>query len=240
MGETDPISAVVVLSGGMDSTTALYKAHVDGFDNIYAISFNYGQRHKVELEHAKEITDKADFVKDHKIVDLSSITSLIDNSSLTGEEVVPEGHYAAENMKSTVVPNRNMIMYSIAIGYAINVNARAIYAGIHAGDHPIYPDCRPAFASGLQDLARVANEGYIHSNFLVMAPFVNIGKHNIVEIGSKLNVPYELTWSCYKGGDKHCGRCGTCVERKEAFRLAGVDDPTEYIDPISDLEIAKE
>ena len=219
--------AVVVLSGGMDSATALYQAKADGF-NVYAISFDYGQRHKKELDFAKLLANKAGAIE-HHIVDLTSITKLISNSSLTNKEIdVPEGHYAAENMKLTVVPNRNMIMYAVAVGYAVNIKAKAMYVGVHAGDHAIYPDCRPEFIESLDVIAKIANEGFIEKDFQVKAPFVHKTKADIAKLGSQLGVPYELTWSCYKGGNKHCGKCGTCVERKEAFQLAGVIDPTQY------------
>ena len=221
--------AVVVLSGGMDSTTALYVARFRRYD-LYTISFDYGQRHKKELDYAKKIAKEAG-VKEHHIVDLTSITELISNSSLTNKGIdVPEGHYAAENMKLTVVPNRNMIMYAVAIGYAVNIKAKCIYVGVHGGDHAIYPDCRPEFIEALDVIAKIANEGFIDKDFQVKAPFVHITKADIAKLGSQLGVPYELTWSCYKGGEKHCGKCGTDVERKEAFRLAGVPDPTEYED----------
>ena len=219
--------AVVVLSGGMDSATALYQAKADGYE-LYAISFDYGQRHKKELDFATLLAKEAGVVK-HHIVDLTSITKLIDTSSLTNEAIeVPEGHYAAENMKSTVVPNRNMIMYAVAIGYAVNINAKAMYVGVHAGDHFIYPDCRPEFIELLDVIAKSANEGFIEKDFRVVAPFMYKTKAEIAGIGTELQIPYELTWSCYKGTEKHCGKCGTCVERKEAFELAKVKDPTEY------------
>ena len=217
--------AVVVLSGGMDSVTALYKARADGYE-CHAISFNYGQRHKKELNFAQQIC--ANLGISHQIVDLSNLTSLISNSALTGDIAVPEGHYAADNMKLTVVPNRNMIMYSIAIGYAVNIKAKAIFVGVHAGDHFIYPDCRPQFIEALDVAAIIGNDGFADKRFRVIAPFLHVSKADIVGIGTKLQVPYELTWSCYKGGDKHCGKCGTCVERKEAFELAKVKDPTVY------------
>jgi len=217
--------AVVVISGGMDSTTALYKAIADGYE-VYGISFNYGQRHKKELDYAAKICSELGIP--HEIVDLQNITKLIDNSSLTGDIEVPEGHYAQENMKITVVPNRNMIMYSIAVGYAVNLKAEAVFVGVHAGDHFIYPDCRPQFIEALDVASNIGNEGFANKKFRIIAPFVHIGKHDIVKIGANLGVPYEWTWSCYKGEQKHCGKCGTCVERKEAFQLAQVDDPTEY------------
>jgi len=219
--------AVVVLSGGMDSATALYQAKADG-NEVYAVSFNYGQKHKKELDFARQLAEKAG-VKEHKVVDLTDINQLVSHSALTGKDIaVPDGHYTAESMKITVVPNRNMIMYAVALGYAVNLEADAMYVGIHSGDHAIYPDCRPDFITGLQALALVANEGFIKPDFEIKAPFVNISKAEIAAKGNKLGVPYELTWSCYKGGDKHCGTCGTCVERVEAFQLASVIDPTVY------------
>ncbi len=219
------MKAVVVLSGGMDSTTALYQAKADGYE-CYAISFNYGQRHKKELNFAQEVCSNLGI--SHEIVDLSNISSLISNSALTGDIAVPEGHYAADNMKLTVVPNRNMIMYAIAVGYAVNIKAKAMYVGVHAGDHFIYPDCRPQFIEALDVASIIGNEGFAEKGFRIIAPFLHVPKDEIVRIGTKLQVPYNLTWSCYKGGDKHCGKCGTCVERKEAFELAKVKDPTEY------------
>ena len=218
--------AVVVLSGGMDSATVLYQAVQDGFEP-YCISFDYGQKHRKELEYARNLCLRTRSVAQHKIVDLTSITDLISNSSLTSDVAVPDGHYAEESMKITVVPNRNMIMYSIAIGYAVNIKAEAVYVGVHAGDHFIYPDCRPDFIMGLDSLAKIANQGFI-DKLEIVAPFLFKSKAYIASVGNKLGVPYETTWSCYKGGEKHCGKCGTCIERKEAFKLAEVKDPTEY------------
>jgi len=218
--------AVVVLSGGMDSATALYQAIKDGFE-IYAISFDYGQKHRKELDFAKKLTEKVG-AKEHHVVDLTNITSLISNSSLTSDQEVPEGHYAQENMKSTVVPNRNMIMSSIAAGYAVNIGAKAIYLGVHSGDHFIYPDCRPQFIRALELAIYLGNEGFCDKELQVITPFMYLTKAQLAMRGAQLGVPYELTWSCYKGQDKHCGKCGTCVERKEAFELANIKDPTQY------------
>ncbi|MBI2863869.1 MAG: 7-cyano-7-deazaguanine synthase QueC [Chloroflexi bacterium] len=217
--------AVVVFSGGLDSTTALYKAIADGYE-AHAVSFDYGQKHRKELEQAAKIARGLGV--DHRVVDITAITGLISNSALTSDKEVPEGHYAADNMKATVVPNRNMIMASIAIGYAVNVDAKAVYLGVHGGDHFIYPDCRPEFVRLLVSIALVANEGFIDPGFEIITPFLNSSKADIVREGAALGAPLELTWSCYKGGARHCGRCGTCVERKEAFLLAGLADPTSY------------
>jgi 7-cyano-7-deazaguanine synthase len=143
---------------------------------------------------------------------------------------VPEGHYADDNMKQTVVPNRNMVMLSMAAGIAISNNCTGLVTGVHAGDHDVYPDCRPEFIEALNKTLLVANAGFVSDGFGVHAPFMNMHKSQIVTLGAELGVPFEKTWSCYKGGDIHCGRCSTCVERIEAFQLAHVDDPTEYED----------
>ena len=224
---------ICVLSGGMDSAVALYKAKYEGYE-VYAISFDYGQKHSKELEYAKAL-GKAVHVKEHKFVDLKCITELVQSSSLTNKEVaIPEGHYAASNMASTVVPNRNMIMYSIAAAWAVSIKAQAMFVGVHAGDHFIYPDCRPQFVFSLDGLVRVANDGFIDENFQIIAPFLYISKSEIVKIGEGLHVPWDKTWSCYKGEEVACGVCGTCVERKEAFELAGVEDPTVYQDVLDE------
>lgn len=218
--------AVVIVSGGLDSTTLLYYVKNKGYD-ISALSFNYGQRHVKEVEFAQKNCDRLGVP--FKLVDISNLNDLLQGSALTSKDIeVPEGHYASDNMKITVVPNRNAIMLSIAVGYAVSINAEAVFAGMHTGDHTIYPDCRPIFVESFDVTSRLANEGFSNSNFHVEAPFVNISKAEIVKVGADLGVPFELTWSCYKGGEKQCGKCGTCVERKEAFELASVKDPTEY------------
>ena len=223
--------AVAVLSGGMDSTVAVYqlKSH---YPDIHLLSFNYGQRHKKELEYAKLTAEALGFR--HDIVDLSGVAKLFSGSSLTDGSVdVPEGHYAEDNMKLTVVPNRNMIMLSIAFGVAISDKAAIVTTGVHAGDHAIYPDCRPKFIEDLNAALTTANEGFTRPGLFVWAPFMNISKADIVSIGHNLDVPFQNTWSCYKGGEVHCGICGTCYERREAFELANVEDPTQY-DPAND------
>jgi len=206
------MKSIVILSGGMDSTTLLCDMVSKGYE-IKALSFNYGQKHKKELEYAKKTCTELKI--EHKIIDLTNITSLLSNSSLINPDVkVPEGHYAAENMKSTVVPNRNMIMLAIAIGYAENEKYDNVAIANHAGDHTIYPDCRDEFIQALS-LA-----GYLgtFNKIKLYAPYTNITKTDIAEIGVKLGIDYDrLTWSCYKGGEEPCGKCGTCVERNEAL-----------------------
>ncbi len=217
---------VTTLSGGLDSVTLAYALASDG-NELVTLSFDYGQRHAKEIERAA--TCAAHLGADHHVVDLRSVGALLTGSALTDATVaVPEGHYTDASMAATVVPNRNAIMLSVAIGVAVARGARAVATAVHAGDHPVYPDCRPAFIEAIEHEARVANEGFIHDDFEVLAPFLHLGKDEIVRRGTVLGVPFAETWSCYVGSTHHCGRCGTCVERREAFELAGVPDPTEY------------
>lgn len=212
--------AVVVLSGGMDSATLLALALAEGFE-VHALSFNYGQRHSKELESAKAQAEAAGIV--HHVVDLP-ITDLLGGSALTDDIDVPEGHYADENMKLTVVPNRNAIMLSIAMGYAVSIKAPLIFFGAHAGDHAIYPDCRPEFVGAMNMVGKLANYEIV----TVRAPFIDMDKGQIAALGLKLGVDYAKTWTCYKGGEVACGKCGSCTERLEAFEFAGIEDPIEY------------
>lgn len=207
------MKTVVLLSGGMDSTTLLYQMLRDS-DEVAAISFNYGQRHSKELEYAKRTTEKLGI--NHKIVDLGPLRDLLKGSSLTDDISVPHGHYEDETMKSTVVPNRNMILLSIAIGYAVSLGYDSVAYAAHAGDHPIYPDTRPIFYARMNDVAEVCH----YEPIVVLAPFLNIDKGEIAFIGLKLGIDYDETWTCYEGGEKPCGKCGACVERAEALKWA--------------------
>jgi 7-cyano-7-deazaguanine synthase len=219
--------AVVLCSGGIDSATLAYKvAEAGALERL--ISFDYGQRHRREIERAAAIA--ARLGARHDVIDIAGLGRFLTSSSLiSGGDAVPDGHYAESNMKSTVVPNRNAIMLSIAFGIAAGARADAVGIAVHSGDHFIYPDCRPAFVDAFRAMQDCALEGMWQVE--LYAPFVNTDKAGIVAEGARLGVPYELTWSCYKGGERHCGRCGTCVERAEAFHLAGVADPTDYEDP---------
>ena len=218
------MKAIVILSGGMDSATALSLAIHDGHEVVGLLSFWYGSKHNdMEWSYAEKIADfyklpikrcRLDFVADTFKSDLLS----------TGGEI-PKGHYADPSMKKTVVPFRNGIMLAIAAGYAESLEAEAVMLGNHFGDHAIYPDCRKSF---ITPMAKAIEEG-TYANIKVISPFADITKTNIVEIGHGLATPYHLTYSCYEGGEKHCGECGTCFERKEAFREAAVEDPTEYL-----------
>jgi 7-cyano-7-deazaguanine synthase len=222
-------TAVVSFSGGMDSTTLLW--HVRKTHTPIALSFDYGQRHRRELVAAADITGQ--YGIEHYIIDLHSVGALLTGSALTDSSVpVPEGHYEAEMMKATVVPNRNAIMATIAVGIASSRGADYVALGIHAGDHAVYPDCRPQFVGTLRALTGIALEGF-HTPEIV-TPFVTWTKANIAEYAFEMGAPLGMSWSCYKGGEVHCARCGTCVERIEAIRATGEPDPTQY----GDLEFA--
>lgn len=220
------LKTIVVCSGGLDSVTLAHKIKAEQ-ELTALVSFHYGQRHQKELGFAAACALRLGV--QHFNLDISSIGSVLSGSALTDKVDVPEGHYAEDSMKITVVPNRNAIMLSIAYGVAAAQKADAVAAAFHGGDHFIYPDCRPGFVNAFAEMQRHALAGL--SDIKLLAPFIHITKSAIVSEGAKLNVPFQDTWSCYKGGDLHCGRCGTCVERQEAFHLAGVIDPTEYSDP---------
>lgn len=221
-----PAHAVVVVSGGLDSTVLAYWLHARG-TRLTALSVDYGQRHRVELDHARATAQRLG--AGHHTADLTTVGRLLGGSALTDPAVpVPDGHYTDRSMRVTIVPNRNALLLDIAVGLAISVGADAVAFGAHAGDHPVYPDCRPAFVRAYQRAVALANEGMLAGGFEILAPFLALTKTDIVALGAQLGVPFESTWSCYRGFDRHCGTCGTCVERAEAFALAGVPDPTEY------------
>ncbi len=211
--------AVLVLSGGMDSATLLSKLVADNYD-VYAISFHYGQRHSCELDKAISLTDF------YNVKHLVFPMPKFGGSSLTDDAIdVPEGHYASDSMKSTVVPNRNMIMLSIAAGYAESIKVEKVFYGAHGGDHHIYWDCRPEFLDMMNAVIKLNDI----LNVQIIAPFISIDKGDIACIGKALGTPYHLTWTCYTGDGKvACGKCGSCVERLESFEKAGMKDPVEY------------
>lgn len=216
------MKSVVIVSGGMDSVTLLYHLKQEGHE-LKALGVNYGQRHAKELVSAKEICKLAEVP--FEIANLQPINQFLQGSSQTSKDIaVPEGHYADENMKKTVVPNRNMIMLSVAIGWAVSLKYDSVAYGAHSGDHAIYPDCRPEFADAMANAAAICDWTPIK----LLSPFSDKTKSDIAILGYRLSVPFDKTWSCYKGRTLHCGLCGTCVERKEAFRVAGLVDPTEY------------
>ncbi|MFQ3175832.1 MAG: 7-cyano-7-deazaguanine synthase [Psychromonas sp.] len=213
---------VVIYSGGMDSFTVLHKAMQQGL-SPYALTFDYGQRHIKEIEVARKVCEELGV--HHKVIDISAINQLIGGSSLTDSSIdVAQGHYQQENMKSTVVPNRNMILLSLAIGYAVSLGAEQVYYGAHSGDHEIYPDCRPIFVEKMNDVAAVAN----YEKVEIFSPYLNNNKSGILKDGMAMGLDYSKTWTCYNGREKACGKCGSCVERLEAFATNGINDPIEY------------
>jgi 7-cyano-7-deazaguanine synthase len=220
------MKAVAIVSGGMDSVTlAYYLKQISGAD-LHLLSFDYGQRHVKELGFAIDCAETLG--ASHDIVSMTQLGKLFEASGsvLVSDNEVPEGHYAEETMKATVVPNRNSIMLTIAVGVAVAEGADLVAAGMHAGDHFIYPDCRLEYFRQFSSAMHLANEGFWTGQ--MYAPFISMTKADIVKVGSQLGVDYSQTWSCYKGAVHHCGKCGTCVERIEAFELADVPDPTIY------------
>lgn len=223
------LSATVLLSGGLDSTTLLAHTLARGH-NAHAVSINYGQRHSKELTAAQTIADHYGVRLD--VLDLIGLRYVLAGSALTSPNEVPDGHYAAENMSTTVVPNRNAILLSVAAGHAAARSYDYVATAVHAGDHPIYPDCRPEFIEALSAATELGTRRIDGESVWIEAPFVDTTKTDIARLAVELGVPVEQTWSCYKGRELHCGRCGTCVERAESLAVATDDeDPTEYADP---------
>lgn len=212
---------VVIYSGGMDSFTVLNRAIKDGKD-VYPLTFDYGQRHVKEIDYAKAACKELNVP--HKVIDISAINQLLAGSSLTDDIDIPEGHYEEESMKSTVVPNRNMILLSLAVGYAVSVGASQVYYGAHSGDHAIYPDCRPEFVMKMNDVCQIANYEAVE----IFSPYLNVDKIAILTDGLEMGLDYNKTWTCYNGREKACGKCGACQERLEAFEKNNATDPLSY------------
>jgi len=212
--------SLIVVSGGMDSVTMMYEY---AEQIALAVSFDYGSNHnKKEIEFAKLHCERLGIR--HLIIPLAFMGQYFKSSLLEGADAIPEGHYTAENMKSTVVPFRNGIMLSVACGLAESNGLKKVLIANHGGDHTIYPDCRPEFINAMSSAMTLGTDTHVE----VFAPYTNITKSDIARHGKALGIDYSETWSCYKGGDKHCGKCGTCVERIEALAEAGIEDTTEY------------
>ena len=217
------MKVVVLCSGGMDSVTALYWARRE-HDVVAVVSFDYGSKHNHrELPFAAEQAAKSQLR--HEVIPLEFVNRLFASDLLKSGGEIPEGHYAAENMKRTVVPFRNGIMLSIACGFAESVGAQGLVIAAHTGDHTIYPDCREDFMSAIGEAMRLGTDAKVQ----LLRPFIALTKGQIAAEGARLGVDFARTWSCYKGGAVHCGKCGTCVERREAFAEAGLADPTVYL-----------
>lgn len=214
-------TVVVIYSGGMDSFTLLHLARARGY-RVHALSFNYGQRHVRELDCAAAVCRQLGIP--HQVLDITALSAVMAGSALTGGDEVPEGHYEEASMKATVVPNRNMILLSLATGYAVTAGAGAVWYGAHGGDHAIYPDCRPEFVEKMDAVCRIAN----YEPVAIEAPFMAMDKGQILGEGLALGLDYSQTWTCYNGREKACGRCGSCVERLEAFASHGLTDPLPY------------
>ena len=212
--------SLIVVSGGMDSVTLLYE-YAERI--ALAVSFDYGANHNAQEIPFARLHCARLGIK-HIVIPLAFMKEYFKSSLLRGGEAIPEGHYADENMKSTVVPFRNGIMLSIACGIAESNGLKQVLIANHGGDHAIYPDCRSEFIHAMDSAMRAGT----YENIGISAPYTHISKSDIAARGKKLQVNYAETWSCYKGGTRHCGKCGTCIERKEAFREAGIDDTTEY------------
>ena len=215
---------IVSLSGGIDSTTVLAEVMANQNEQVLAaISFRYGSKHnRFEIKAAELIAKH--YQIPHQVIDLQSAMKNFKSNLLLGYGEIPNGHYADENMKLTVVPGRNLIFVSILIGLAQSMNAQKVYVGIHQGDHAIYPDCRPEFYYSIKTIAEIITEGKV----TVEAPFLNTSKTGIVERGLALAAPYHLTRTCYKYQAHACGECGSCVERLEAFANNQATDPITY------------
>lgn len=218
--------AIAIVSGGLDSVTLAHLLSAQGYQ-LQILSFDYGQKHCKELEFARDCANRLN--ASFNIVDLTSLTPLIGGNALTDAQIsVPHGHYAEPTMAITVVPNRNAIFLSLAYGAAVAQRAQLVGFGGHSGDHFIYPDCRPAFVEAFELMQKKAIEGFGDPELKLYTPFLKTDKSGIVKQGAKIGVPFERTWSCYEGGALHCGQCGTCVERREAFQKSGIADPTSY------------
>ena len=212
--------SVIIYSGGLDSTTLLYEER----ERVaLAVTFDYGSNHAVrEIACAKHHCALLGI--EHLVIELGFMSRYFQSSLLSGAADIPDGNYDEENMKSTVVPFRNGIMLSIACGLAESRGLKRVLIANHGGDHAIYPDCRPTFV----DAMNAAMQAGTYEGVQLAAPYTNISKADIIRRGARLGIDYGATYSCYRGGEHHCGTCGTCTERREAFREAGIPDPTAY------------
>jgi len=213
------MKAVLILSGGLDSTTMLAKLLHDGYE-VHALTFDYSQRHKKEIMCAQKIASQLGVP--HRIIDLTCLASLLGDSALLGRREVPSCHYTEETARQTVVPNRNMIMLAVAAGFAEAHQIPEVFYAAHKNDSTIYPDCRAEFVEALKPAIRLATAWHPVE---LRAPFVDLTKAQIVALGLELKAPYDLTWSCYRGEERPCRKCPTCIEREEAFALNGAVDP---------------
>jgi 7-cyano-7-deazaguanine synthase len=224
------MKAVILLSGGLDSSTVLYQAKADGCE-CYAISFDYQQRHRRELRSALLVAQTAGVVE-HQVVNFdlrqwggSALTD--DKIDLPQERSLDE---MSQNIPVTYVPARNTIFLSFALGYAEAIAAQRVYIGVNALDYSGYPDCRPDYIQAMQEVFRLGTkQGRVGDPTKIVAPLLNLKKTEIIQLGNKLGVPWDLTWSCYAGGDVACGICDSCRLRLAAFDQLGLTDPISYV-----------
>ena len=208
---------LVIFSGGLDSFTLLNKAIKLG-SYVEAITFNYGQKHKIEIEYAKAACAQLGIA--HEIVNLD-LQKILSGSALVGDSDIPEGNYDKEKMKQTIVPNRNMIMISIAASLAIKNKLQYLWYAAHAGDHEIYPDCRPEFISKLGEVLKICD----YHEIVFEAPFRGMTKGEIIKEGLNMDLDYSKAWTCYEGKENPCGKCSACLERQNAFKINNIEDP---------------
>ncbi|MBS7626944.1 7-cyano-7-deazaguanine synthase QueC [Candidatus Bathyarchaeota archaeon] len=211
------MKVVVILSGGVDSSTVAYYARSKAYD-VHAITFDYGQIASKEVHHAMMIADRLGI--NHKVINMSSLRSLLENNALMNDSIPMPSEFSP----SIIVPFRNAIFLSIAVAYAVSIRASKVMYGAHGSDSSYYPDCRKEFYDAFQKAARLGTETQIE----IDAPFHSMKKPEILILGSKLGVPYEITWSCYLNKNNHCGVCESCINRKKAFIEAELYDPTQY------------
>ena len=212
--------SMIIYSGGLDSTTLLYEEQ----ERIaLAVTFAYGSNHGAREQACAEWHCRRLGIE-HVVVDLAFMGKLFQSSLLSGADAIPDGRYDEDNMKSTVVPFRNGIMLSVACGLAESRGLARVLMANHGGDHAIYPDCRPEFVEAMDAAMRAGT----YAGVAITAPYTHLSKSDIIRRGAAMGVDYGHTYSCYRGGEHHCGTCGTCTERREAFREAGIPDPTQY------------
>ena len=223
------MKAVLILSGGADSSTLGYWLKEQGYKDLICITFNYGQKQVIEIESAKKIANNLGAV--HHIIDLTFMKSFLKGSGLTDDSIkVPHGAYTKENMAITVVPNRNTMLLSIAWSVACVEKADVLAYGAQCGDHYLYPDTRPDYFRAINLALRLGTEDCRQENLELIAPLLRKSKAEVIELGHQLEVPFADTWSCYEGDSVHCGKCGACQGRRNGFIEANIPDPTTYLE----------